>query len=73
MRTWRWGAAVICASLFWAMPAATQNVKAGVDAWSRGDYAGAVAIWRPLPRPAMPMRLSTWGRHTAWAGACSSI
>jgi TPR repeat protein len=47
MRTWRWGAAVICASLFWATPAATQNVKAGVDAWSRGDYAGAVAIWRP--------------------------
>jgi len=47
MRTWRWGAAVICASLFWATPAATQNVKAGVDAWSRGDYVGAVAIWRP--------------------------
>jgi TPR repeat protein len=25
-----------------------QSVKAGIDAWQRADYAGAVAIWRPL-------------------------
>ena len=25
-----------------------QSVKSGIDAWQRSDYAGAVAIWRPL-------------------------
>jgi len=29
-----------------AVPAAAQAVKAGVDAWGRHDYAGAVAQWR---------------------------
>ncbi len=29
-------------------PAAASVVKDGVDAWQRGDYATAVAIWRPL-------------------------
>lgn len=28
--------------------AAAQTVKAGVDAWQRGDFAAAVAAWRPL-------------------------
>jgi TPR repeat protein len=28
--------------------AAPSDVKAGIDRWSRGDYAGAVAQWRPL-------------------------
>ena len=28
--------------------AAAGDTKAGVDAWGRGDFAGAVAIWRPL-------------------------
>lgn len=27
-------------------PVAAQSVEAGVDAWSRGDYAGAVAQWQ---------------------------
>lgn len=36
------------ASLFLATPLAAQSVKAGIDAWQRGDYAAAVAIWRPL-------------------------
>ncbi|HEU5481810.1 MAG TPA: SPOR domain-containing protein [Sphingomicrobium sp.] len=27
---------------------AAQSVRAGIDAWQRSDYAGAVAIWRPL-------------------------
>jgi len=31
-----------------AMPAAAQSVKSGIEAWQRGDTAGAVAIWRPL-------------------------
>jgi TPR repeat protein len=28
--------------------AAPSDVKAGVDRWMRGDYAGAIAQWRPL-------------------------
>ena len=39
---------VALVSLFLAAPAAAQSVKAGIDAWQRGDYVGAVAIWRPL-------------------------
>ena len=31
-----------------AMPASAQSVRAGVEAWQKGDAAGAVAIWRPL-------------------------
>jgi cell division septation protein DedD len=31
-----------------ALPAAAQNVKAGIDAWQRGDTAAAVGIWRTL-------------------------
>ena len=39
---------VALVSLFLAAPASAQSVKAGIDAWQRGDYVGAVAIWRPL-------------------------
>jgi len=31
-----------------AMPAAAQSVRAGIEAWQKGDTAGAVAIWQPL-------------------------
>lgn len=31
-----------------AAPISAQSVRAGIDAWQRADYAGAVAIWRPL-------------------------
>jgi hypothetical protein len=31
-----------------AMPLHAQSVKAGIEAWQRADYSGAVAIWRPL-------------------------
>ena len=31
-----------------AMPVAGQTVRSGIDAWQKGDTAGAVAIWRPL-------------------------
>ncbi len=40
------GAMVVAAVI--AAPAAAATVKDGVDAWQRGDYASAVAIWRPL-------------------------
>jgi hypothetical protein len=30
------------------LPAHAQSVRAGIDAWHKGDTAGAVAIWRPL-------------------------
>ena len=29
-------------------PLSGQSVKAGIEAWQRADYSGAVAIWRPL-------------------------
>ncbi len=29
-------------------PLLAQSVTAGIDAWQRADYAGAVTIWRPL-------------------------
>lgn len=54
MRSKYWSAALIGASLVWAAPASAQNVKAGIDAWQRGDYAGAVAIWRPLAQAGDP-------------------
>ena len=54
MRSKYWSAALIGASLVWAAPASAQNVKAGIDAWQRGDYAGAVAIWRPLAEAGDP-------------------
>jgi len=39
-------AAVLAAAL--TAPLSAQSVKAGIDAWQRADYAGAVGIWRPL-------------------------
>lgn len=38
-------AALLIAS---AAPQSPKSVRAGIDAWQRSDYAGAVAIWRPL-------------------------
>ena len=46
MRNLILGAAATVAALG-AVPAAA-DVKAGVDAWSRGDYATAIDQWRPL-------------------------
>jgi uncharacterized protein len=31
-----------------ALPATAQSVRAGIEAWQKGDTSGAVAIWRPL-------------------------
>jgi cell division septation protein DedD len=40
----------VAAALLLALsaPVAAQSVKAGIEAWQRADYTGAVAIWRPL-------------------------
>ena len=31
-----------------AAPLSAQSVKAGIDAWQKGDFSSAIAIWRPL-------------------------
>ncbi len=72
MRASRWSALFACASLFLIAPASAQSVKAGVDAWQRGDYVGAVAIWRPLAEAGDADAASTWARLTASAAASSS-
>lgn len=42
--TWLGSTAIVLAAL--ATAPALADVRAGVDAWSRGDYAGAVAEWQ---------------------------
>jgi len=54
MRARFWAKFLVCTSLALAAPAAAQSVKAGIDAWQRGDYVGAVAIWRPLAEAGDP-------------------
>ena len=44
-------AALLIAS---AAPLPAQSVRAGIDAWQKSDYAGAVAIWRPLAEKGDP-------------------
>src|SRR5690348_9778011 len=44
-------AALLMAS---AAPLSAQSVRAGIDAWQRSDYSGAVAIWRPLAEKGDP-------------------
>src|SRR3954469_21583358 len=41
---------LVTAALLLALsaPLSAQSVRAGIEAWQRSDYAGAVAIWRPL-------------------------
>ena len=41
-------AAPLCAAVALAAPAPGQNVRAGIEAWQRAEYAEAIAIWRPL-------------------------
>ena len=49
-----WSKFLVCSSLLLAAPASAQSVKAGIDAWQRGDYVAAVAIWRPLAEAGDP-------------------
>src|SRR5215208_659367 len=46
----------LAAALLLASPTAipAQSVKAGIEAWQRADYAGAVTIWRPLAEEGDP-------------------
>jgi cell division septation protein DedD len=37
-----------------AAPISAQSVKAGIEAWQQANYAGAVAIWRPLAEKGDP-------------------
>jgi TPR repeat protein len=46
MRNTGWVAIALVACIAVAAPAGAQAVKAGVDAWTRGDFASAVAQWR---------------------------
>lgn len=39
---------MLAVALVVAAPAAGQSVKTGIEAWSAGKHAEAVAIWRPL-------------------------
>src|SRR5947209_18915 len=46
--------AVAVVALTAAAPLSAQSVQAGIEAWKRSDYAGAVAIWRPLAEKGDP-------------------
>lgn len=49
MRSFRTASFILSAVAAAALAAPAQaDVKAGVDAWQKGDYQGAVAEWRPL-------------------------
>ena len=48
MRNLGWRTFVSAALLACAAPATAQSVKAGIDAWQRGDYSRAISVWRPL-------------------------
>ncbi|CAM8637832.1 MULTISPECIES: SPOR domain-containing protein [Sphingobium] len=48
-----WGTAALVAMLGVALPALA-DVKTGVDAWQQGDYAKAIAEWRPLAQSGDP-------------------
>ena len=42
------GMLIILAAASAAAPLSAQSVRAGIDAWQKGDAAAAVGIWRPL-------------------------
>lgn len=42
------------AALALSAPLSAQSVKAGIEAWQNANYAGAVAIWRPLAEKGDP-------------------
>ena len=49
------GLAVAAGMIGAASPVLAQHsVKSGIEAWQRGDYAAAVAIWRPLAEKGNP-------------------
>ena len=50
LRTFKGLAAVMALSGTASPVLAQHGVKSGIDAWQGGDYAAAVAIWRPLAK-----------------------
>ena len=48
-----WKGLMVTAMIAGAVPALA-DVKAGVDAWQQGDYAKAIAQWRPLAEAGDP-------------------
>ena len=48
----KWLLALAIASV--TMSAGAQSVRSGIEAWQKGDVAGAVAIWRPLAEKGDP-------------------
>lgn len=56
-------AALLIAS---SAPLSAQSVKAGIEAWQRGDYAGAVTIWRPLAEKGDPEAQFDLGQAYRW-------
>ena len=45
---------VAMAAALASAPLAAQSVEQGIDAWQQGNYANAVAIWRPLAEAGDP-------------------
>lgn len=45
---------VMVAALLFGSPAVAQDVKAGIAAWSKSDFLGAINIWRPLAAKGEP-------------------
>ena len=45
---------VMVAALLMGSAAAAQDVKAGIAAWAKADYLGAINIWRPLAAKGEP-------------------
>ena len=39
---------ILGVALLLAVPASAQTVRAGIEAWQKGDHAAAVAVWTPL-------------------------
>lgn len=52
----------MAAALFVASPATAQSAKVGVDAWAQGDFAGAIAAWRPLAAKGNPDAMFNLGQ-----------
>lgn len=48
-----WGSVAVAALMGMTLPALA-DVKTGVDAWQQGDYAKAIAEWRPLAQSGDP-------------------
>lgn len=53
---------LMAAALFVASPATAQSAKVGVDAWAQGDFAGAIAAWRPLAAKGNPDAMFNLGQ-----------